>query len=67
METKTYAGIDVAKDHLDVAIMPSREKMQYSNDEGGIEPDIKIDQNETDTDNGIDTILEKALDLIRNK
>jgi len=37
------------------------------NVEGGIEPDIKIDQNETDTDNGIDTILEKALDLIRNK
>ena len=41
METKTYAGIDVAKDHLDVAIMPSREKMQYSNDEGGIDKLVK--------------------------
>jgi transposase len=31
-----YAGIDVSKDFLDVAILPSREKCQYTNDEAGI-------------------------------
>jgi transposase len=31
-----YAGIDVSKDLLDVAILPSREKIQYANDEAGI-------------------------------
>jgi transposase len=36
MEEKTYAGIDVCKDNLDLAILPSREKRQYSNNEGGI-------------------------------
>lgn len=36
MGQETYAGIDVSKDHLDLAILPSREKGQYSNDEGGI-------------------------------
>ena len=41
MTDKTYAGIDVAKDHLDLAILPSREKRRYSNDEGGIDKLIK--------------------------
>ncbi|MEA3450941.1 MAG: S41 family peptidase [Bacteroidota bacterium] len=36
------------------------------NVENGVEPDIKIDQNDTDTNNGIDTILEEALNFIRN-
>lgn len=31
-----YAGIDVSKDLLDVAILPSQEKRQYTNDETGI-------------------------------
>jgi len=45
MTEHTYAGIDVSKDHLDLAILPSREKRQYSNDEGGIDKLIKRLQN----------------------
>ena len=45
MTEHTYAGIDVSKDHLDLAILPSREKRQYSNDEGGIDKLIKGLQN----------------------
>lgn len=33
---ETYVGIDVSKDRLDVAVSPSKEKWQYSNDESGI-------------------------------
>lgn len=33
---EVYAGIDVSKDFLDVAFLPSREKQQYTNDEAGI-------------------------------
>jgi transposase len=36
LKEKTYAGIDVSKDCLDVAILPSEEKRQYPNDEEGI-------------------------------
>jgi transposase len=32
----TYAGIDVSKDLLDIAVLPSQEKEQYCNDEAGI-------------------------------
>ena len=35
MEEK-YVGIDVSKDRLDVAVIPSKEGWQYTNDEGGI-------------------------------
>lgn len=35
--TPTYVGIDVAKDHLDVAIRPSGECQRVANDERGIE------------------------------
>jgi transposase len=34
--TELYAGIDVAKDYLDVAVLPSKEKWHYANDEAGI-------------------------------
>jgi transposase len=37
MEEKYYAGIDVCKEHLDLVILPSEERAQYANDEGGIE------------------------------
>jgi transposase len=36
MEEKIYTGIDISKDRLDVAVIPSQEKRQYSNDEEGI-------------------------------
>jgi transposase len=36
MGEKQYAGIDVSKDYLDLAILPSKERRQYANDEGGV-------------------------------
>lgn len=36
MEEKNYVGIDISKDSLDVAVLPSREKRQYPNDHGGM-------------------------------
>ncbi len=33
---ETYIGIDVSKDFLDVAVIPSKEEWRYSNDEVGI-------------------------------
>lgn len=33
---ETYIGIDVSKDSLDVAVVPSQEKWHYTNDEVGI-------------------------------
>lgn len=35
-ETKKYVGVDVSKDHLDVAIYPTNEVRSFSNDEAGI-------------------------------
>ena len=35
-QTPTYAGIDVAKDRLDVVLRPSGEYMEATNDERGI-------------------------------
>jgi len=35
-ETPTYAGIDVAKDRLDVVLRPSGEHVEATNDERGI-------------------------------
>ena len=35
-ETPTYAGIDVAKDRLDVMLRPSGEYVEATNDERGI-------------------------------
>jgi transposase len=35
--SQVYAGIDVSKDILDLAVLPTGEKRQYSNDETGIE------------------------------
>ena len=32
-----YAGIDISKDYLDIAILPARETNRYPNDEKGIE------------------------------
>jgi len=34
--SEVYAGIDVSKEFLDVAVLPSGEKKRYSNDETGI-------------------------------
>lgn len=34
--SEVYAGIDVSKEFLDLAVLPSGEKKQYSNDETGI-------------------------------
>jgi transposase len=36
LKEKTYAGIDVSKDRLDLAILPSQERGKYPNDEQGI-------------------------------
>jgi transposase len=36
MGEKHYAGIDVSKDYLDLAVLPSKEQRQYANDEGGV-------------------------------
>jgi transposase len=36
LKEKVYAGIDVSKDRLDVAILPSQEKGRYPNDEEGV-------------------------------
>jgi transposase len=36
MGENKYAGIDVSKDYLDLAILPTEEIRQYANDEGGI-------------------------------
>ncbi len=36
MKEETYLGIDVSKDRLDVAVIPSRETWQCPNDEDGI-------------------------------
>ena len=36
------------------------------NVEDGVPVDVPVDMDETDVDNGMDTILEKALELIRN-
>ena len=33
---ETYVGIDISKDYLDVASVPSREKWRYGNDDIGI-------------------------------
>ncbi len=33
---ETYVGVDVSKERLDVAVMPSKKKWQYTNDEDGI-------------------------------
>jgi hypothetical protein len=35
-ETPTYAGIDVAKDRLDVALRPSGQYVEGTNDEPGV-------------------------------
>ena len=37
MEESYYAGIDISKENLDVAILPTGETNRYTNDEGGIE------------------------------
>jgi transposase len=37
LKEKVYVGIDVSKDSLDLVILPSQEKGQYSNDEAGID------------------------------
>ncbi|MFC1947275.1 IS110 family transposase [Chloroflexota bacterium] len=36
MEEKNYVGIDISKDNLDVAVLPSKERRQYPNDHGGM-------------------------------
>jgi transposase len=36
MEEKNYAGIDISKDFLDVAVLPSRERRQYANNHEGM-------------------------------
>jgi len=36
MEEKYYVGIDISKDILDVAVLPSKERSQYPNDHGGM-------------------------------
>lgn len=36
MEEKHYVGIDISKDNLDVAELPSKERRQYPNDHEGI-------------------------------
>lgn len=34
--SQVYAGIDVSKEFLDLAVLPSGEKGRYANDEGGV-------------------------------
>ena len=41
-ETPTYAGIDVAKDRLDVMLRPSGEYVEATNDERGIRSVVRL-------------------------
>ena len=46
--TPTYAGIDVAKDRLDVVLRPSREYVEATNDERGIRSVVRRLRKEVD-------------------
>jgi transposase len=42
MNSEAYVGVDVSKDQLDVNLLPSNERKQFSNDDAGINTLIKL-------------------------